>query len=147
VEARYESGPGFFAALGGAFAGYVTGAVLVLLFLFPFALASSSALALGRADAYRGLGTVVLAALILAVAQLVIAAWVTQHVSAILGDGRVRFRRALGAIVLGYLTNLFVGSEVRDVAAVPVVGGAWVGLLIVALVVSSGRADTLASAA
>jgi hypothetical protein len=64
---------------------------------------------------------------------------VTQQAASVLGGARVRFRRALAAVVLGYLANLFLGSAVVDVAALPVVGGAWVGLLVVALVVASGR--------
>jgi len=146
VGTSHRSGPGFFAALGGAVAGYVTGAVLALLFLWPFALASSTALALGTAQGYRGLGALVLAALTLAVAQIAITAWVTQHAASILGDAPVRFLRALGAVFLGYLTNVFVGSAVADVASFPVLGGAWVGLVVVALVVSSGRAAPLPSA-
>jgi hypothetical protein len=147
VGTNYRSGPGFFAALGGALAGYVAGAVLALVFLWPLALASSTALALGSAEGYRGLGALFLAALVLAVAQVAITAWVTQHASSILGDAPVRFRRALGAVFLGYLTNLFVGSAAADVAALPVLGGAWVGLVVVALVVSSGRTTSLATAA
>jgi hypothetical protein len=147
VGTSYRSGPGFFAALGGAVAGYLAGAVLALVFLWPSALASSTTLALGTVERYRGLGALILAALVLAVAQVAITAWVTQHASSILGDAPVRFRRALGAVFLGYLTNLFLGSAVADVAALPVLGGAWVGLVVVAFVVSSGRATPLASAA
>ena len=143
----YRAAPGFFAALGGAVAGYVAGIVLAFAFLWPFALVSFTALALGTPDAYRGLGALLLAALTTAVVQMASTAWVTQHASAILGNAPVRFRRALGAVFLGYVTNLLVGPAAAGVVALPILGGAWVGLLVVALVVSSGRAAPLASAA
>jgi hypothetical protein len=127
--------------------GYVAGAILALFFLWPFALASSTALALGTADGYRGLGTRILAALVLAAAQVTLTAWVTQLASSILGDAPVRFRRALGAVVLGYVANLVAGSAVAELAALPVLGGAWIGLVVVALIISSGRVTPLASTA
>jgi hypothetical protein len=147
VETSYRSAPAFFAALGGALVGYVAGAILALFFLWPFALASSTALALGTADGYRGLGTLILAALVLAAAQVTLTAWVTQLASSILGDAPVRFRRALGAVVLGYVANLVAGSAVAELAALPVLGGAWIGLVVVALIISSGRVTPLASTA
>jgi hypothetical protein len=146
VGPSYRSSPGFVAALGGALVGYVAGACLALLFLWPFALASSTALALGTGDWYQGLGRLALAGLILVGTQVAATAWVTQHVSALLGDAPVRFRRALGAVLLGHVVNVLIGSAAAD-AALPVVGGAWGGLVVVALVVSSGRSDPLASAA
>ena len=137
----YESrhAPGLLASLGGALAGYIAGAILGLFILLPFAIASSTALAMGSVDGYRGLGGYFLSALLLVLAQVAITAWVTQQAASLLGDARVRFSRALGAVFVGFLTNLFVGSAVADVAALPIVGGAWVGLLVVALVISSGR--------
>ena len=140
MDAKSRSAPGFFAALGGALCGYIAGVFIAFLFLLPFALASSTALAVGSADGYRGLGGLILAAFLLVLAQMAITAWVTQQAASLFGDAPVRFRRALGAVFLGYLTNLFVGAAVSDVAALPVVGGAWVGLVVVAFVVSSGRA-------
>jgi hypothetical protein len=92
VETRYRSAPGFLASLGGALAGYFAGAVLALL-LWPFALASSTALAVGSVDGYRGLGGLVLAALVLAAAQVAITAWITQQAASLLGDAPVRFGR------------------------------------------------------
>ena len=140
MDANRRSAPGFLAALGGAVCGYIAGVFIAFLFLWPFAIASSTALAVGSADGYRGLGGLVLAALLLALAQIAVTAWVTQQAASLLGDAPVRFRRALGAVFLGYLTNLFLGSAVGDVASLPIVGGAWVGLAVVAFVVSSGRA-------
>jgi hypothetical protein len=139
MQGTSRPAPGFFAALGGAFCGYIAGIFIAFLVLWPFAIASSTALAVGSADGYRGLGGLVPAALLIALAQIAITAWVTQEAASVLGDARVRFRRALAAVVLGYLANLFLGSAVVDVAALPVVGGAWVGPLVVALVVASGR--------
>jgi hypothetical protein len=147
VETRYRSAPGFVASLGGAFAGYFAGAVLALLLLWPFALASSTALAVGSVDGYRGLGGLVLAALVLAAAQVAITAWITQQAASLLGDAPVRFGRALGAVFLGYLANVFVGSAIADVAELPVVGGAWIGLVVVALVISSAPRRSAAPAA
>ena len=140
MDANRRSAPGFLAALGGAVCGYIAGVFIAFLFLWPFAIASSTALAVGSADGYRGLGGLVLAALLLALAQIAVTAWVTQQAASLLGDAPVRFRRALGAVFLGYLTNLCLGSAVGDVASLPIVGGAWVGLAVVAFVVSSGRA-------
>ena len=119
METRYRSAPGFLASLGGALTGYFAGAVLALLLLWPFALASSTALAVGSVDGYRGLGGLVLAALVLAAAQVAITAWITQHAASLLGDAPVRFGRALGAVFLGYLANVFVGSAIADVAELP----------------------------
>src|SRR4029453_12444518 len=103
-------------------------------------IASSTALAVGSADGYRGLGGLILAAFLLALAQVAITAWGTQQAASPPREAPVRFRRALGAVFLGYLTNLLLGAAVADVAALPLVGGAWVGLVVVAFVVSSGRA-------
>jgi hypothetical protein len=147
VETRYRSAPGFLASLGGALAGYVAGALLALLFLWPFAIASSTALAVGSADGYRGLGGLVLAAIVLAAAQVAITAWITQQAASLLGDAPVRFGRALGAVFFGCLANVFVGSAIRDVAELPVVGGAWIGLVLVALVISSAPPRSAAPAA
>ena len=127
--------------------GYLVGAVLALVVLWPFAIASSTALALGTAGGYDGLGALILAALLLAVVQLAITAWVTQHASSMLADAPVRFRRALGAVFLGYLVNLVAGPAAAGVADLPVLGGGWVGLVVVALVVSSGPAAPQASTA
>jgi hypothetical protein len=121
--------------------------VLALLLLWPFALASSTALAVGSVDGYRGLGGLVLAALVLAAAQVAITAWITQQAASLLGDAPVRFGRALGAVFLGYLANVFVGSAIADVAELPVVGGAWIGLVVVALVISSAPRRSAAPAA
>jgi len=147
MQANLRPAPGFLASLGGALAGFLAGGIVAVLVLWPFAIASSTALAVGTADGYRGLGRIVLAASILAVVQLLLTALVTQHAASLLGDAPVRFRRALGGVFLGYLTNLFVGSALSAVAALPLVGGAWVGLVVVALVISSGRAASVASAA
>jgi len=145
VDTAYSRAPGFFAALGGAFAGYLAGAVLALVVLWPFALASATALAIGSAEGYRGLGGLVLAALVLAAAQVAITAWITQQAASLIGDARVRFRRALGAVFLGYLTNVFVGSAVADHAGLPILGGAWIGLVVVAFVLSSAPPESVAS--
>ena len=59
----------------------------------------------------------------------------------------MRFGRALGAVFLGYLANVFVGSAIADVAELPVVGGAWIGLVVVALVISSAPRRSAAPAA
>ncbi len=145
METAYSRAPGFFAALGGAFAGYLAGAVLALVVLWPFALASATALAIGSADGYRGLGGLVLAALVLAAAQVAITAWITQRAASLLGDAHVRFPRALGAVFLGYLTNVFVGSAVADQAGLPILGGAWIGLVVVAFVLCSAPPESVAS--
>jgi hypothetical protein len=146
MQGSFRSAPGFLAALGGALAGFVAGGILAALFLWPFAIASSTALAVGTADGYRGLGRLILAAFILALVQVFVTAWVTQHAASLLGDAPVRFRRALAAVFLGHLTNLFVGSAVAGVATLPIVGGAWIGLVAVALVISSGRSAPMVSA-
>jgi hypothetical protein len=146
VQTSYRSAPSFLASLGGALVGYVAGVVLAVLTLWPFALASSSALAVGSADGYQGLGRLVLAALVLVAVQVAITAWVTQQAASVLGDAHVGFGRALGAVVLGYVANILLGSAIADVAALPVVGGAWVGLAVVAFVISSARAPSAASA-
>jgi hypothetical protein len=140
MDANSRSAPGFLAALGGAVCGYVAGVFFAFLFLWPFAIASSTALVVGSADGYRNLGGLILAAFLLALAQVAITAWVTQQAASLLGEVPVRFRRALGAVFLGYLTNLFLGAAVADAAALPLVGGAWFGPVVVAFVVSSGRA-------
>ena len=80
----------------------------------------------------------VVAALLLAFVQLMVTAWITQHAASVLGDAPVRFRRALGAVFLGQLTTLFIGSAASGLA-LPIVGGAWTGLVVVALVISSAR--------
>ena len=80
----------------------------------------------------------VVAALLLAFVQLMVTAWITQHAASVLGDAPVRFRRALGAVFLGHLTTLFIGSAASGLA-LPIVGGAWTGLVVVALVMSSAR--------
>jgi len=147
VETSNRPAPGFLASLGGALAGYIGGAVLALILLWPFAIASSTALAVGSADGYRGLGGLVLAALALAAGQVTITAWITQQAASLFGNGRVRFIRALAAVLLGYLANVFVGSEIADVAALPVVDGAWIGLVVVALLISSGSPRSAAQAA
>ena len=146
MQGSFRSAPGFLAALGGALVGFVAGGILAVLFLWPFAVVSSTALAVGTVDGYRGLGRFVLAAFLLALVQLFVTAWVTQHAASLLGDAPVRFRRSLAAVFLGYLTNLFVGSAVAGVAALPIVGGAWAGLIAVALVLSSGRSAPMVSA-
>jgi hypothetical protein len=146
MQGSFRSAPGFFAALGGALAGFIAGGVLAVLFLLPFALASSTAFAVGTADGYRGLERFILATFILALVQLFVTAWVTQHAASLLGDAPVRFRRALAGVFLGYLTNLLLGSAVAGVASLPIVGGAWIGLVAVALVISSARSAPMVSA-
>ena len=146
MNGSYRSAPGFIASLGGALVGFVAGGILTAIFLWPFAIASSSALALGTADGYSGLGRLVLAALLLVLLQLVVTALVTQQAASLFGDAPVRFRRALGAVFLGGLANLVLGSALAGVAALPIVGGAWVGLVVVALVISAGGAAPVASA-
>ena len=105
MQSSYRAAPGFLAALGGAFVGYIAGVVLAVLFLWPFAIASSTALAVGSAGGYHGLGRLVLAALFLVLAQIAITALLTQHAASLLGDAPVRFRRALALAHSGDATE------------------------------------------
>jgi hypothetical protein len=50
MQGSSRPAPGFFAALGGAFCGYIAGIFIAFLVLWPFAIASSTALAVGSAD-------------------------------------------------------------------------------------------------
>jgi hypothetical protein len=143
--APYRPAPGFFAALGGALVGFIAGGIFLAIFLWPFALASSTALVVGSGDGFRGLGGLLAAALLLVAAQIVVTAWVTQYASSFFGDAPVRFGRALGGIVLGYATNLVVGPAIGAAVGLPILGGHWIGLVVVALFVSSARPAPVAS--
>jgi hypothetical protein len=130
--------PGFTASLVGAGAGFLGGALLTGILAWPFALASWSTLAVGGAsDDDFALRILVLVLLFVAL-QLLVSAWIAQQAASLLGDGVVPYRRALGAFVLGSVATLVTAGALPDGAALPVVGHAWVGILLAAWVISSG---------
>ena len=104
----------------------------------PFALASWSAIAVGggpdTGDAQRFLLVFVL---LLAI-QLLVTAWIAQQAASLLGDGAVRYGRALGALALGAVATFLAAATLGDGASLPLLGHSWVGLLLAAWVISSG---------
>jgi hypothetical protein len=136
---RLRQGPGFAASLAGAVAGFVGGGVLFAILAWPFAIASWAALAVGTTDKTGRGGQIVLVALVLLLVQVFVTAWITQQVAGLAGDAWVPFGRALGAIVLGAVATLLTAAALPAAAALPIVGRSWVGLLVAALVLSSGR--------
>jgi hypothetical protein len=128
--------PGFGPSLAGAAAGFLGGAFLTAMLAWPFALASWSTLALGSANDFAQ--RFLLVVLLLIALQLLVSAWIAQQAASLVGDGAVRYRRALGAVILGGLATMVAAAALPVGAALPVFGHAWVGILVAAWVMSSG---------
>jgi hypothetical protein len=129
--------PGFGASLAGAVAGFLGGAFLTAIVAWPFALASWSALAVGGSTEDFAQRFLLVFVLLIAL-QLLVSAWIAQQAASLVGDGAVRYRRALGALVLGVVATVVVGGVLPAGAALPVVGDTWVGIVLAAWVMSSG---------
>jgi hypothetical protein len=133
--------------LAAAFLGLVAGGLLAAVVVWPFALASWTALAVGSGGAAEAVGGILLAVVLLFVFQVLLTAWITQQAASLIGDASVRFRRALASVFLGLLVNLMTAAALPAGAGLPLVGRAWVGLLVVAFVLSSGPPAAAASRA
>jgi hypothetical protein len=130
--------PGFAASLVGAAAGFVGGALLTAVLAAPFALASASTLAIGAAPDDDFARRLLIVFVLLLTLQLLVGAWIAQQAASLLGDGAVRFWRAVGALFIGGLATLVAALALPAEAALPVVGHSWVGILVAAWVISSG---------
>jgi hypothetical protein len=135
-DARFP--PGFGASLVGVAAGFLGGAVLTAILAWPFALASWSALAVGGATDDDAGRRFLLVVVMLVALQLVLSSWIAQQAASLFGDGTVRYRRALGALLLGAVATLVAAVTFPAGAALPLVGHSWVGILLAAWVISSG---------
>jgi hypothetical protein len=129
--------PGFGASLVGAVAGFLLGGFVAAIVAWPFALVSWTALALGSPpdDAARRLLLVVFALVAL---QVVVSAWIAQQAALIVGGGRLRYRRAFGALALGTVATLVAAAALPEGAALPVLGYSWVGIVLTAWILCSG---------
>jgi hypothetical protein len=126
------------ASLVGAGAGFLGGAVLTAILAWPFALASWSTLAVGGGSDEDFALRLLVVFLLLVALQLLVSAWIAQQAASLLGDGVVRYRRALGALVLGAVATIVAAGTLPAGAALPVLGHSWVGILLAAWVISSG---------
>jgi hypothetical protein len=97
--------PGFTASLVGAAAGFLGGALLTGILAWPFALASWSTLAVGGGSEEEFAVRLLVVVFLLVGLQLLVSAWIAQQAASLLGDGAVRYRRALGALALGAVAN------------------------------------------
>jgi hypothetical protein len=139
--------PGFLASSGAALLGLVGGGLLTAVLAWPFALASWTALAVGSGRPAGAIGGIFLAAVVLVVFQVLLSAWITQQAASLVGDASVRFRRALAGVFLGLLVNLMSAAALPAGASLPLVGRAWIGILVVAFVLSSAPPIAAASRA
>ena len=126
------------ASLVGVAAGVLGGGLLTAILAWPFALASSSALAVGGASDADFAARFLVVFVLLVALQLVVSAWIAQHAASLVGDGVVRYRRALGALFVGAVATLVAAGALPAGAALPVLGYSWVGILLAAWVISSG---------
>jgi phosphoglycerol transferase MdoB-like AlkP superfamily enzyme len=95
------------ASLVGAAAGFIGGAFLTAILAAPFALASASTLAFGGVSSEDEFARRFLVVVFLLIAvQLLVSAWIAQQTASLVGDGVVRFWRAVGALFLGGLATL-----------------------------------------
>jgi hypothetical protein len=139
--------PGFTASLVGAAAGFLGGALLTGILAWPFALASWSTLAVGGGSEEEFAVRLLVVVFLLLGLQLLVSAWIAQQAASLLGDGAVRYRRALGALALGAVATLLAAGTLPAGAALPVLGYSWAGIVLAAWVISSGpRASERASA-
>jgi hypothetical protein len=134
---RTRLSPGFGASLLGVFAGFLGGGFLVAAVAWPFALISSTALTIGpRENFAEGL---ILAFVLLLAFQLLVSAWIAQQATSIIGDGAVPYGRTFAAVGLGTLATLVAAALLPDSARFPLLGYAWVGVLLAAWFLSSGE--------
>jgi hypothetical protein len=136
AEARFP--PGFGASLVGAAVGMLGGAFLVAIVAWPFAIVSWSALAVGGAPDGDTARRLVVVFLLFVALQLLVSAWIAQQAASLVGEGVVRYRRALGALALGGFATYVAAVTFPAGATLPVVGHSWVGILLAAWVISSG---------
>jgi hypothetical protein len=135
-DARFP--PGFVASVVGVAVGVLGGTFLTAILAWPFALASWSTLAIGGATDDDFALRVVVGVVVLVALQLLVSAWIAQQAASLVGDGVVRYRRAVGALVLGAVATLVAAGTLPAEAALPVFGHSWIGILLAAWVISSG---------
>jgi hypothetical protein len=129
--------PSFLASVGAALLGLLGGGLLTAIVAWPFALASWTALAVGSAGPAEAIGGILLAAVLIFVFQVLVTAWITQHAVSFIGDASVRFRRALGGVFLGLLANVMTAAAFPEGASLPLVGRAWIGIIVIGFVLAS----------
>jgi hypothetical protein len=129
----YERQPGFVACYAVALVGHLLGSLLVALALIPVALVMSTGVALSAEPSRPTLGLLLPWLLALA-AQPLVAAWIACSILALFDAGRVTYLRASGAMALALLGSFFFALVLPDEAALPLVGYAWTGAALAAVI-------------
>lgn len=136
----YERPPSFVAAFLAAAGGHVLASFCIGLVMVPLALGTWIGIVFSGDPSTVGFRLVLVWLLVLALQPLV-AAWIAQQGLQVFDAGRVTYTRACCAMLLGLVVTAFSALALPSEAAFPVVGYAWVGALVAAVVLAGERKD------